>query len=162
VEELPVFAGAQILFESSNNYANEWIDDLDWYWYVPRAIRNGVFVLFANTSRERPGLMAEYGPGHGHSAIIAPDGALIASAGEESDQLLVGELDLSKASRAEALRRQSHPLFRHFWQTGVQIMNGAALDAPPFEPLHAPAKELTFAVAQIASSSDVAENLAIM
>jgi predicted amidohydrolase len=49
VEELPA---AQILFECSNNYANEWLPDLGWYWYAPRAVRNQAFVVFANTPRE--------------------------------------------------------------------------------------------------------------
>src|SRR5262245_18562633 len=33
VEELPAMAGAKILFECSNNYDNEWLPDLGWYWY---------------------------------------------------------------------------------------------------------------------------------
>ena len=74
VEELPVALGARVLVECSNNYAVEWVDDLGWYWQVPRARRNGVFVVLANTSRGSKS-------GHGHSAVIAPDGSLLAAAG---------------------------------------------------------------------------------
>jgi predicted amidohydrolase len=65
VEDLPAIAGAKILFECSNNYDNEWIADLGWYWYVPRALRNEVYVIFANTARAN---RAEASTGHGHSA----------------------------------------------------------------------------------------------
>ncbi len=109
VEELPALKGAKVLIELSNNYANEWIDDLGWYWYVPRALRNQVYVVFANTAKENRG---EGKPGHGHSAVIAPDGGLVTAAGEESDRLLVATLDLSRATRGEAIRRGSHPLLK--------------------------------------------------
>jgi len=50
VEDLPAVAGAKILFELSCNFADEWVAELGWYWYVPRALRNGVCVVFANTA----------------------------------------------------------------------------------------------------------------
>ena len=161
VEELPVLAGAQIIFECSNNFDNEWIPDLGWYWYVPRAVRNGVYVVFCNTARERPGIVyaGRIWPGHGHSAVVAPDGRIVAAAGEEADRLLVAGLDLSQATRAEAIRRRHHPLLKQFWDVGIEIMGGAELKAPPFQPLSAPETSLTVAAAQIACTGNIESNL---
>jgi len=164
VEELPVFAGAQIIFECSNNYDNEWIPDLGWYWYVPRALRTGSYVIFCNTPRDRPGVVLEgkQWPGHGHSAVIAPDGMPMATAGEEADRLLVATLDMGKATRAEAIKRCSHPLFKTFWETGLKIMGGAEIEAPPFEPLMASQATITIAAVQMACSRNISVNLETM
>ncbi len=161
VEELPVFVGAQIIFECSNNYDNEWIPDLGWYWQVPRALRNGAYVIFCNTPRERPGIALEgrEWPGHGHSAIIAPDGMLMAAAAEEADRLLVVTIEPERATRNEALRRCRHPLFSRFWDIGIQIINGGHFEAPAFEPLVAQPTAITIAAVQMACSRSIPTNL---
>ncbi|MGQ0635086.1 MAG: carbon-nitrogen hydrolase family protein [Planctomycetaceae bacterium] len=157
VEELPAVAGAKVLFECSNNYDNEWIPDLGWYWYVPRALRNGVFVVYANTSQAR-GISDR--PGHGHSALIAPDGNVVAAAGTEIDKLLIGKLDLAQATGSEARKRLNHPLFRTFWETGIAALAGRRADPPLYEPLVSPTIELTIAAAQMACSRSIEENVA--
>jgi len=53
VNELPVLQCAKILFECSNCYADEWRPESRRYWYVPRAVRNQVYVVFADTSKEQ-------------------------------------------------------------------------------------------------------------
>ena len=166
IEELPAMAGARILIECSNNYRNEWIADLGWYWYVPRALRNGVYVVFANTPWHSPGQgVPDHGPGHGHSAIIAPDGELLAAAGEEPDRLLVATLELSRATAATAWQRRRHPVLRPFWEAGVRLLRGEAVPAPEETPLLPPLDEpvdVSIAAAQMACSDDLATNLARM
>jgi predicted amidohydrolase len=157
VEELPAAAGAKILIECSNNYENEWLEDLGWYWYVPRALRNEVFVVFANTAHEN---RAQAGKGHGHSAIIRPDGSVLASAGGESDKLLVAELDLAAATGCEAAARRDHPLFKDFWQTGLEILSGAGAPSTSHDTLTSPTIELKIAAAQMACSRRIDDNLA--
>jgi predicted amidohydrolase len=157
VEELPAMSGAKILFEVSNNYADEWLADLGWFWYVPRALRNEVFVVFANTGKDD---RAQLTPGHGHSAFVGPDGKILQSAGEESDKLLVQELDLSRATGAQAAARQNHPALRPFWETGVKLQDGQPVTAPPHQPLVSPAIELKMAAAQMACSAKLDENVA--
>jgi predicted amidohydrolase len=160
VEELPVFQGSQIMFECSNNYYHEWVPDLGWYWYVPRALRNGVYVVFCNSPRESPSRKAAgHGPGHGHSAIVDPAGRLVVSAGEETDALLVATLDLTKADRAEALRRKEHALLAPFWDAGVRILSGQHVEAVAYEPLVSPPLRLTLAAAQVACQSDATANV---
>src|SRR5581483_3419017 len=149
VEELPAMAGAKILFECSNNYDNEWLPELGWYWYVPRALRNEVFVVFANTGKEDRGQLT---PGHGHSALSGPDGTILTAAGDESDKLLVATLELSRATGGQAQARRNHPLFKPFWDAGVELLSGAKPTASPHQPLVSPEIELKIAAAQIACS----------
>lgn len=159
VEELPAAAGAKILFECSNNYANEWLPELGHYWYVPRAIRNEVFVVFANTAVEDRGQLT---PGHGHSAVIGPDGKIVAAAGEQSDKLLVAEIDLSRATGQQAQTRHHHPAFKTFWDTGVAMLTGQSQSTPAFEPLKSPQVEIKIAAAQMPCSRRIEDNVATM
>ena len=55
IEEIPIQQGAQISFELSNNFPTEWVPEFQWYWYVPRALRNNVWVIFANRAGRRQG-----------------------------------------------------------------------------------------------------------
>jgi predicted amidohydrolase len=159
VEDLPAVAGAKVLFECSNNYANEWLPELGHYWNVPRAIRNEVFVVLANTAAEDRGQLT---PGHGHSAVIRPDGATIASAGEESDTLLVSDLDLSLATGQEASARLNHPAFKSFWEAGIAMLHGERRAAMEFSPLSSSKVELKIAAAQMACSRKIEVNVATM
>jgi len=163
VEDLPAVAGAKILFELSCNFADEWVPELGWYWYVPRALRNGVYVVFANMA-PNPALPAvnELHDRHGHSAVISPDGTFQIASGTEPDCLLTATLDLTKASGDEAMQRRSHPLFRSFWETGLKIMGGGSADVPAFEGYVSPETKITIAAAQMTSSRKIADNVAKM
>jgi predicted amidohydrolase len=156
VEELPAMDGAQVLIEVSNNFANEWLPELAWFWYVPRALRNGCFVLFANTAGKRDL------PGHGHSAAIAPDGTFVAALGGEADQLLVCDLDPAQATREAARKRREHPAFREFWAIGVRMLRGEAPPPVAIRSLPAPEVAVTVAAAQLDVRDAVDANLARM
>jgi predicted amidohydrolase len=137
VEELPIQQGAQISIELSNNFASEWVPALQWYWYVPRAMRNNVWVIFANSAS------CDGKSGHGHSAIIAPDGQIVASVPDDRETLIVADIDPARATRAEALARRDHPLVRRLWETRP--------DTPArvrFQPLESPITTLSIAAAQ--------------
>jgi predicted amidohydrolase len=153
VEELPIMNGAQISFELSNNFRMEWVDPFGWYWYVPRALRNGVYVVFSNSA------FHHLGPGHGHSAVIAPDGRIVAAAQDNAEQLLVHTIDVARATRAEALRRRHHPALKELWETGLQVLRGAALPREVVTPLSSPETEITIAGVQMAASRDMESNL---
>lgn len=167
VEDLPAMAGAKILFECSNNYASEWIDDLAWYWYVPRALRSGVYVVFANTAPYRlpPQDVDEAPPapqGHGHSAVVAPDGTLLAALDTQPDRLLVATLDLRRATAAAAQERMAHPALAAFWQHGVALRGSRSAAASTHQPLTAPARTLALAAGQIVCAPRIEANLATM
>ncbi len=156
VEELPVMDGAQVLIECSNNFANEWLPELEWFWYVPRALRNSCYVLFANTA-SRPEL-----PGHGHSAAIAPDGSLVAALGGEVDQLLVCDLDPTRATLQSARKRREHPLFREFWEIGLRMLSGEQIPPVAVQSLASAEVAVTVAAAQMDVRDSVEANVARM
>jgi predicted amidohydrolase len=156
VEELPAMDGAQVLIECSNNFANEWLPELEWFWYVPRALRNGCYVLLVN-SASKPEL-----PGHGHSAVIAPDGSIAAALGGEVDRLLVCDLDPARASLRSAQRRREHPLFREFWELGVRMLRGERVPPVGDRCVASPEVAITVAAAQMDVRNSVEANLARM
>ncbi len=164
VEDLPIVQGAKISFELSNNYESEWVDPLGWYWYAPRARRNGAWVVFANAGN--PTDAASLPPlerKHGHSAVFAPDGSLAAATRDAGERMLITELDLDAATRAEALARAEHPVFAPFWQAGLELVSGGgAPEVAPVTPYRSPEIELTVAAAQMTSTSRIDDNLARM
>ncbi|MHB8897560.1 MAG: nitrilase-related carbon-nitrogen hydrolase [Thermoguttaceae bacterium] len=149
VTELPIHEGAQVAFELSNNFASEWVAPLQWYWYVPRALRNNVWVVFAN-SCNAPSAAPIAPPKlrHGHSAVIAPDGRIVAAAPGNAATIVVAELQVREATRAEALARAAHPALQPFWQAGVKLQQGKAVDAPPLAALGCKPAAVTLAAAQ--------------
>lgn len=161
IEDLPVQLGARIIFELSDNYDVEWVPELEWYWYVPRALRNNVWVVFANTGNASPGkpeAAVGQAPRHGHSAIIAPDGSLLVAERGDLETMLVADLDVRRATRAEALARGAHPVLGKFWQAGAQILGGRSLSAPALAQRDVAVTELTVAAAQLSESDDVTRN----
>jgi predicted amidohydrolase len=157
VEEIPIRQGARISFELSDNYDCEWVGPLGWFWYVPRALRNNVWVVLANGANITAGVPD--GPAgdarlrHGHSAVIAPDGRLVAAAGEAATVMLA-EIDVSEATLAESAARASHPALRPFWEAGARLQRGETLSAPPLVRLDSPVVEITLAVAQVFGDPD--------
>ncbi len=155
VAELPVIEESRISFELSDNMKSEWVPELGWYAYVPRALRTNTFLVFANTAAS-----AKERDRHGHSAVIAPDGRLVTAAFNDREQLLVADLDVAQGTRAEALRRAQHPVFRKFWETGRAVRDGE-----PVEPIAAwarytsPVVSVTVAAAQMRLSRDPSSNI---
>jgi len=151
VEEIPIQMGSKISFELSNNFAVEWIEPLQWYWYVPRALRNNVWVIFANSGIEnhtRPHTPTD-DHGHGHSAVIAPDGSFAARAEDKNETIIMADIDVGEASRKEALARSTHPALMDYWEAGMRLQKGQAIEAPLITPFHSEEVDITLAVAQV-------------
>lgn len=152
VAELPIQQGAQISFELSCNFASEWVAPLEWYWYVPRALRNNVWVVFANTGNKIAGQpddpAAPRELRHGHSAVIAPDGSVFAASRDDRESIVVADIDPAQATCAEAKARAAHPALRSFWEAGLKLQHGEAVAAPAFTPLASQPKSITLAAAQ--------------
>jgi len=152
IEEIPIQQGAQISFELSCNFASEWVAPLEWYWYVPRAMRNNAWVIFANTGNRLSGVSDTDDPRqlrHGHSAIIAPDGRIAAAARHDTETVVVADLDLNEATRGETLVRAGHPAFEPFWKAGMKLQEGHAVDAPSLRQFTSAETEITLAAAQV-------------
>jgi predicted amidohydrolase len=165
LEDLPVQRGARISFELSNNFASEWVDDLAWYWYVPRALRNNIYVVFANTANRTPGKPepgVDQRPRHGHSAVVAPDGALVAAARHDLETLLVSDLDIARATRAAAVARRSNPVLGRFWQAGVDLLEGRPVSSAPLVQKDSATADVALAAAQLPASTDTDRNVDAM
>jgi predicted amidohydrolase len=156
IEELPIQQGAQISFELSCNFACEWVAPFGWYWYVPRALRNSAWVVFANSGNRVSGLpddpAAPRELRHGHSAIVSPDGQITAAARDDVETIVVANLDVNQATRAGALARAAHPALRPFWEAGVKLQRGQAVEAPALTPLVCQKTDITLAVAQVTNN----------
>ena len=157
VEEVPVQQGARVTFELSNNYACEWVAPFGWYWNVPRALRNNVWVIMANTGNTVAGQPDESPEGmqlrHGHSAVIAPDGRIVAGA-DETATIVRAEIDVAEATGAAARARASHPALKEFWAAGLKLQRGEKVEAPKLARLESPETDLTIAVAQVTGDLD--------
>ncbi|MBM3334214.1 carbon-nitrogen hydrolase family protein [Candidatus Sumerlaeota bacterium] len=176
MQELPVMMGAQISIDCSNNYQDEWDADRPWNWSIAGALRNNVFVVFCNTANNA-GVIYHPDTGdmnkHGHSAVIAPDGRVQAFSSTLQpdplkDKVVITTINLKEATRAEAMARRNHPLFKSYWDTGLACM---AHQEPPW-PDNVPSfgrvysypspPTIKYAVGQMACSRCVADNVAKM
>lgn len=155
VAELPVMEGAQIVFELSGNLRKEWVESLEWFWYVPWALRNQVFVVFANTAYNPEGP----GSGHGHSAIIRPNGQVLAAIPDDRESLLIADIDPNEATRQEALRRYTHPVLGPFWQSGRAISRSQPPNRAEWPSETSPEISIQVTAAQIAVAPSVDKNL---
>jgi predicted amidohydrolase len=149
IEEVPIQEGARISFELSGNSSAEWIPEYQWYWYVPRALRNNVWVIFSNTGVLPPSADFKSARGHGHSAIISPQGQIVAAAGAESEAMIMADLDVAQATGQAAMERARNPVLHPFWDAGIRLQKGEAVAAPPLTPLEPPETSLTLAAAQV-------------
>jgi predicted amidohydrolase len=57
------------------------------------------------------------------------------------------------------MARRNHPLFRPFWDTGVELLTGEKRSAPPHQSLVSPQVELKIAAAQMACSQNLQDNV---
>jgi predicted amidohydrolase len=157
VEELPIIEGAKISFELSNDLAAEWVPGLEWYTNVTRARRNSVWVVFANSGNlVRPSTQEVAPvdkPRHGHSAVISPDGDVVASLDRRED-LLVTTIDVARATRAGAKARRNHSVYGQWWQRGLEVRDGVTGVEAALNPQASPEKEVTIAAAQIVLTHD--------
>ncbi|MFB3905318.1 MAG: carbon-nitrogen hydrolase family protein [Acidobacteriota bacterium] len=157
VEDLPVMDGAQVSFELSDNFESEWVPELGWYWYVARALRNNIYVVFANSATTQ-GISGR----HGHSAVIDPEGGLAAATYDACEQLVISTIDISRATRAEAERRRTHQAFKEFWDRGARLREGKPVRTAGWKRYESPEIPLTIAVAQVLVSTSPDHNLAHM
>jgi predicted amidohydrolase len=155
VEEVPIHQGAQVGFELSNNFGCEWVPPFEWYWNVSRALRNSVWVVFANSCNADGVESVPPQSCHGHSAIIAPDGQVAASTRDNAETIVVVDLDLSRATRAAAQARATHPALRPFWEAGVKLQRGEEVDAPPLKQRPSTETDITLAAAQVSGELSV-------
>lgn len=157
VDEIPVQLGAVVSFELACNFASEWVKPLGWYWYAPRALRNNVWIVFANTGNAEK--VTDDIPRHGHSAVVAPDGRLACALGETAG-IMMTDIEPAAASRAEASARASHPALREFWDAGLRLQRGEPVSVPDFQPAESPVVDVTLAVSTVGGRASIIRAIA--
>jgi predicted amidohydrolase len=127
--------------------------------YRPWALRTGAYVIVSNPVHDDTDFMRHSLWGGG-SAVIRPDGSIQQHYTYEKDSLMVEELDLSRATRVEAERRRTNPIFKTFWDMGEKLLEGKKAGSIPDIKQYSSAKrQIKIAAAQMACSRDINENI---
>ncbi len=114
---LPVLAGSRVVFYLSHESPLKEEGKLGPYraQIQARAVENTVWVVHANAPAN-----ADATGSHGQSRLIAPDGNLVQEASIFREEVLVGTLDLARATAANARRSLTGAPLARWWQEGVR------------------------------------------
>lgn len=159
--DLPCIAlGSQIIIDSSGGHGgDDGGSELPLIRYRPWAVRTGAWVIVCNPVHEDTDFMGR-SPWGGGSAIIRPDGSVLAALKYQKDTMIVEEINTDLATRAAAQRRLNHPLFKPFWQQGKSLLtNGSVVSCSNIKPLASKVRDIKIAAAQMACSRDIDENV---
>ncbi|MBC8872279.1 MAG: hypothetical protein H8E44_22845 [Planctomycetes bacterium] len=159
--DLPCLAlGSQVIIDSSGGHGgDDGGKELPLIRYRPWAARTGAWVIVSNPVHEDTDFMGR-SPWGGGSAIIRPDGSVLARLTYEKDTMIVEEIDVDLASRTAAQRRLNHPLFKPFWEQGKSLLaSGSVRSTTNVKPLASKQREIKIAAAQMACSRDMKKNV---
>lgn len=114
---LPVLAGARVLFYLSHEASLRKEYKMDPYraQIQARAAENSVYIVHANAPAN-PDLSAS----HGQSRIVDPDGNIIKEASQFDEEVLIADLDLSKATADYALPSLDISPYGDWWRQGMK------------------------------------------
>lgn len=112
---LPVLAGARVVFYLSHESGLREEHKLGPYraQIQARAVENTVFVVHANAPANRDATGS-----HGQSRVIAPDGNIVQEASMFGEEVLIANLELAKATRANAMKSLNRGPLRDWWEQG--------------------------------------------
>ena len=152
--------GSQVIIDISGGHGgDDGRPDLRWIRYRPWALRTGAYVIVSNPVHDDVDFMG-HSPWGGGSAVIRPDGSIQASLTHEKDTLMIEDIDISAATRAEAERRKNHPLFKPFWDMGEKLLDGEDIvEVPQIKPFTSAERNISIAAAQIECSRDISNNV---
>lgn len=116
--DFPPIKGAKLVFYISWESGIRSEDKIEPYraQVVARAVENGVYVVHANA----PQSLDPVEGSHGQSRIVSPRGVLLQEASMMSEQVLIEDLDLTKAKRINAPRSFRAEFLREWWQNGLE------------------------------------------
>jgi predicted amidohydrolase len=152
--------GSQVIIDISGGHGgDDGRPELRWIRYRPWALRTNAYVIVSNPVHEDSDFMG-HSPWGGGSAVIRPDGSIQASRMYEKDSLIVEEIDISEATRVEAERRRSHPIFKPFWDMGEKLLEAERINpGQDITPYCSAARNIKIAAAQMACSRDMSDNV---
>ena len=116
---LPVLAGAKVIFYISHESGIKQESKIEPYraQIQARAVENNVYIVQSNAPAND-----DVSGSHGQSRIIAPDGNILMEASIFNEDVLKATLDLSKASRGNALRSSSRGILQDWWKEGMKYV----------------------------------------
>jgi predicted amidohydrolase len=114
---LPVLAGAKIIFYISHESGLREEYKLNPYraQIQARAVENNIYIVQANAPANQDATGS-----HGQSRIILPNGNIEQEASIFGEDMLIGQLDLSKATRENAIKSLTRGPLRDWWHEGVK------------------------------------------
>jgi predicted amidohydrolase len=114
---LPVLAGAKLIFYVSHESGLDEQSKIGPYraQIQARAVENNVFIIQANA----PANPDKTGS-HGQSRIIAPDGNVLQESSISEEDILIGTLDLKRATRSNALNSLKRGPLAAWWAEGLK------------------------------------------
>lgn len=114
---LPVLAGAKVIFYISHESGVKEESKIEPYraQIQARAVENNVFIAQSNAPANPDATGS-----HGQSRIIAPDGNIIKEASIYSEEIIYATIDVSKASRGNALKSITRGILQDWWKEGVK------------------------------------------
>lgn len=114
---LTVLAGARVIFYISHESGVKEESKIGPYraQIQARAVENNVFIVQSNAPANPDATGS-----HGQSRIIAPDGNIIKEASVYSEEIVYASLDVSKASRGNALKSMNRGILQDWWKEGVK------------------------------------------
>jgi len=151
---------SQIIIDISGGHGgDDGRPDLRWIRYRPWALRTSAYVIVSNPVHFDSDFMS-HSPWGGGSAIIRPDGSIQASRTYQKDEMIVEEIDTTKSTRTEALRRRNHLVFKPFWDMGEKLLEGKTIDSiPDITPLSSTRRDIKIAATQMACSRNISDNV---
>lgn len=113
---LPVLAGARVIFYLSHESGIRQERKVGPYraQIQARAVENSVFVVHANAPAND-----DLSGSHGQSRIIDPDGTIMVEASMFEEEAVRANLELPRASAANAMRSLSRGPLRDWWREGI-------------------------------------------
>lgn len=114
---LPVLAGAKVVFYISHESGIKEEYKISPYraQIKARAVENSVYVVHSNAPAN-----PDASGSHGQSRIIAPTGNIIQEASVFGEDILIAELDITKASRSNAMKSINRGPLQDWWGEGVK------------------------------------------
>lgn len=114
---LPVLAGARVVFYLSHESGIRQESKLGPYraQIRARAVENTVYVVQANAPAND-----DLSGSHGQSRVIAPDGNIVQEASMFGEEVAMADLDLGRATAANARRSLERGPLADWWQEGLR------------------------------------------
>jgi predicted amidohydrolase len=115
---IPVIKGARLVFYLSweSDIRSEYKIEPYRAQVVARAVENNVYIVHANAPQSLDPLEGS----HGQSRIVGPDGVIFREASILGEEMIIADLDVSRATGSTALKSLRADFLKEWWQEGME------------------------------------------